>query len=357
MKKKNILLIGSVLLFACSQPKLHYKASIITYENIPIFEDSVLYENGLLYSAEISAVEYFDNIIVIANDKVHPELSPVYTAKLQNHSVTGLQELRAEPYQTARKIEDITIANEFLVFMSSFSHTLDGYSTLLYAPKNDLSKPQLLTYHNPDSLESKDLRLKLQKLLNENGYESNYFKLEGIAAVPNNQLLIGIRESGKAYTDYNYLAAIISVGYTIENNKMYLNSEPIWLNSYNLSSLPEGKHTGLSGLEYDKATNNLYVITSYEISETDEGLGGRLWVTNPGALFRKEALKPVASETDSILLFAHKPEGIAAISEDMLIVFFDDDRILGRELIENPKTQFSRKRNETTYQVLKITTK
>ena len=158
MKNIHYLTIGALLLFACSQPETNYKASVVTYQNIPIFNGEVLFENGWQYSAEISAVEFFDNSIIIANDKVHPDFSPVYTAVLKNDSVKYLTQLHSKAIQNSRKIEDLTTTEDFVIFMSAFSHTLDGFNTILYSPKTDLYNAQLLTYPNPKAAESKENR-------------------------------------------------------------------------------------------------------------------------------------------------------------------------------------------------------
>ena len=52
------------------------------------------------------------------------------------------------------------------------------------------------------------------------------------------------------------------------------------------------------------------------------------------------------------LIFAHKGEGIAIINKTRIIIIHDDDRVLGREHVENPETQFSRQSNQAAYTII-----
>ena len=53
-------------------------------------------------------------------------------------------------------------------------------------------------------------------------------------------------------------------------------------------------------------------------------------------------------------MFAHKGEGVAVINKKRVIIIHDDDRVLGRENIENPETQFSRQPHQAAYTIVDI---
>ena len=48
-----------------------------------------------------------------------------------------------------------------------------------------------------------------------------YFKIEGIAALPGKILLIGIREIGNSYKDFEYTVTVIGAHYEIVNNQFF----------------------------------------------------------------------------------------------------------------------------------------
>ncbi len=124
---------------------------------------------------------------------------------------------------------------------------------------------------------------------------------------------------------------------------------------YDPSDRPEIPETvALSGIEFDNYADRLYMLTSFEASETDEGLGGYLWTLPISDLDAKEAPTLVLKADKHPLLFAHKSEGIAVLSRDHVFVVHDDDRVVGRETVENPETQFSRQRHQGAYTVLEF---
>ena len=182
-----------------------------------------------------------------------------------------------------------------------------------------------------------------------------YFKVESVAAIPGQQLLIGIRETGADYRDFSYTARIIAVPYTVAEHELALGDDFKLI--YDFDPLTEAmitRETGLSSIEYDKYHDRLYLLTSYEIDESDEGMGGYLWVL-PMQDFR--AGKPpalVLREDGSPLLFSHKPEAVTVLGDNLVLVVHDDDRVLGSDVITNPETQFSRAANQAAYTVVSI---
>ena len=58
--------------------------------------------------------------------------------------------------------------------------------------------------------------------------------------------------------------------------------------------------------------------------------------------------------TSDPLLFAHKAEGVTVLDADRILVIHDDDRVLGRERIENTETQFNRRANQAAYTIIEF---
>jgi len=67
---------------------------------------------------------------------------------------------------------------------------------------------------------------------------------------------------------------------------------------------------------------------------------------NPPTLVLKQPGRP--------LLFAHKPEGLTVLNENLVLVVHDDDRVLGRPNVENPETQFSRGAHQAAYSLVHV---
>ncbi len=103
------------------------------------------------------------------------------------------------------------------------------------------------------------------------------------------------------------------------------------------------------------------MLTSIESEAVNEGfgdvgLGGYLWTLSLADLHENKAPTLVLKGPGSPLLFAHKSEGVTVLNRDLVLVVHDDDRVLGREHIENPETQFSRGANQAAYTLVLLST-
>ena len=54
------------------------------------------------------------------------------------------------------------------------------------------------------------------------------------------------------------------------------------------------------------------------------------------------------------LRFAHKSEGVAVINKNRIVIIHDDDYVMGRKIIENPETQFSRLAHQAAYTIVEF---
>ena len=62
----------------------------------------------------------------------------------------------------------------------------------------------------------------------------------------------------------------------------------------------------------------------------------------------------VVKDDGAPLLFAHKAKGITVLSDSLVFVIHDDDRVLGREDVTDPETQFSRGAHQAAYTLVSL---
>jgi len=164
-----------------------------------------------------------------------------------------------------------------------------------------------------------------------------------------------MRELGVRYDQFVYRFRVVTVSYQIVDGELSFTSDFELNYDFDTRSSSQGRQsTALSSIEYDKYHDRLYILTSYENEETDEGLGGFLWILSLQDMQDAKAPLLVTKASGDPLLFAHKSEAVTVLSKDLVLVLHDDDRVLGREVIENPETQFSRKPHQAAYSLVTI---
>lgn len=159
-----------------------------------------------------------------------------------------------------------------------------------------------------------------------------YFKVEGLAALPGNRLLFGIREIGQDYKKATRSTILIEATYLERNGKLLVDdTSPARVILDIGNDLYKATHAdiGLSGLTYHAAQNRLYVLTSLEVDRDGKlVLDAYLWSIG----FDKAGAPDPASLTlaknlqNATFRFNHKAEGIAFINDDTMMVVHDDDR-------------------------------
>jgi len=337
--------ISLIFLGACGSDnntdgQIRGKASII--------EDGLTTSKGKPVYCETSAVAYQGAYLIFGSDKPIPKKghSAVFAIKYTDNglptdsglSIEPLSYLTAPSFLAAIKYEDFTVTPDGLYVIAttgfdrvkSGSVKWDGYNTLLLWK---VGSPDTVTVASPTTTNgvtsSVSLREKISLALKSEQFPNGvpYFKVEGLAAIPGNKLLFGIRELGANYKEFEYAAKIISVSYQIRNgNVLVLADDFKLIYSYDVSKVEE--------------------------SETDEGLGGYLWTLPIADLKSGKAPTFEIKEDGTPLLFAHKSEGITVLSKNKVLVIHDDDRVLGRKIVENPETQFSRQANQAAYSIV-----
>ena len=356
------------------------KAKIHSNGLIDAFLDGLKYADNETVYCEVSAVVYDGKHLIFANDKPIPNdstatRSPIFFIDFADFPAAPTGFYTAPPLVEAQKFEAFTITpdGKYVIATTAFDRVdasgdskFDNYNTLLMWPVDSPDSAKVISPSTENGVTSSvHLRKYISSILKTERFPDDvpYFKIESITAVPNNQILLGIREFGKDYqpSNFEYATKLISVSYQI------IEDEVILLNDFQLvydfdPSKKLGNFdypVGLSSIEYDKFNDRLYLLTSYERdaagAKTDEDIGAFLWSLPLDEFYAKRELELVIdSSTLEPIFFAHKAEGIAVINEHELIIVHDDDKITGRSKIENPKTQFSKKPHQFAYTIIQF---
>jgi hypothetical protein len=346
-------------------------AVIIQRGVINCFEEGLKNNKDKTFFCEASAVVYDGNKLFIGNDKPMPELtrSAIFSVdyNASGETLTPDGYLKAPPFINARKYEDFAITpdNRYILAITGFDRVKDDtpkqdpYNTLLIWPVSQPDLVKVVASGTTDGVTSSvSLREKFSQALKNDRFPSGppYYKVEGLAVIPNNKILFGVREAGVHFDDFNYVIKIIAADYKIVNDEMRLGEKFDLVYDFNpVQAITVVKHTvGLSGIAYDKFNKRLYLLTSFEESETDEGVGGFLWTIPLNNLNTNRPPRLLYNDSKLPLMFAHKAEGIAVIDKTHVFIIHDDDRIIGRPAVENPATQFSRKAHQAAYTIVRL---
>lgn len=377
--------LGVLLLIGCNPccPDQTVYAEKVLSSNFKFFDEGLIdkmksgnnKKDSIVY-AEVSAVTYDGEKLIFGNEYLinrglSDSLLPIFAKPYKNFPTDYIEFYDDKKIMNAKKFEDMTMlvddsANEYVMATTAFNRdTKDekGFNTLLIWPKDNPKKVEVVHPSDKDSLgiiSSLKIREELINALAKTG--AGYIKIEGLAAIPNNKLLFGIRELGGDYDSRKYTITIISADYMFYQDKLVLHNFQIALKI----DPEEGrkktncKIVGLSSLEYDSYNKRLYMLTSYESDRADnektyEDIGAYLWVssidendkiTTPKLVIDKATSKP--------LVFNHKAEGIAVISATELFVVHDDDTVVEFKESKKEGKRNDRKPNQSYYTKLKI---
>ena len=350
MTKINLFLFSLLLLFSsCSSSK-----KIIGHIENQGYIQTVFPENtknadaSIAYS-ETSAVAFFDNQFLFANDKQTLDYSPVFEVEFdEKYNNKSSKEVQNNIFKTAVKYEDFAVSpsgNEIFLItgfdrVAENSDKKDKYNTLFYWTKSNPT-PQLVLFEaDTKATSSVSLRSSfLQKL------QAKYFKIEGLAVLPGNKILFGIREVGASYADFQYSLKILETNYSFDKNgQIILSNDFSLFYEFDTKNSNINETLGISSLEYNPNNKSLYILTSYETE--NEEIGAYLWKLKIEPKLKKRP-QLVYNKNKEILQFNHKAEGMTFINEKEMLIICDDDKQLIQ--LEGEK---QRKENEAYYYYL-----
>lgn len=319
-------------------------ATILQQGTIHCFPTGLRDEQGKLVNAEVSAVLYDGQRLILASDKPVPgeERSAVFGMPMtaQGPDDSQLEYFTTPLIKQAVKYEDLSLTADgrYVLATTGFdriddeSHALNDYNHLLIWPLGEPEKVQAVDPDPRDGVEgSLELRTKLDEAV---GFP--YYKVEGLAAVPGERgdglLLFGIREQGQAHDDFTYVSRIVGAHYEIsESGNLVFIDKLREHYAFDPGSHPAVRYDcGLSSLEYDPYHARLYLLNSFEVEEDgEERIGGYLWEVSLGG-FRAGSHPTLVTTPEGLPLeFEHKAEGLAVLDHDRLFVAYDNDRHLG----------------------------
>lgn len=335
----------------------------ITEGYFSVYPNGTRYNHGGIAHLELSAVVFYNGKLVFANDKPIPEKSPVfsisYPVSPEVEPVFFMQSLLIN----TSKYEDMTITSDkkFVIATTGFDRykedgTWNAFNNLLYWLSDDENNVKLLNLKsNQQKKCCKNLREIFSTQLANEQFPTKmpYFKIEGLMALPGSKLVFGIRETGAKWNESQQTIQCITTDYTVKGDTMFLNNNFEKMFHFTPDSNEFEKPLGLSSLEYDPFTDRVLILTSYELGEKPEDIGGFLWIISRNDFLENKKPMPVRKNTGEYLEFAHKPEGIAIIEQNRFFIVHDDDRIVGQKEPQS-ENQFYRKPHQAAYNELKI---
>lgn len=342
-------------------------AYIAKTDYITCFPEGTLQADGSPATAEISGVIHNykqGNQLFLANDKPIPGKSPIFSIMSgADFPGSSFFYFTQPAIVNQTKYEDMagSPSGKYGWACTGFDRiredgTWDKYNGLVYWMESDPEEIHVI--NSPaDAKHSTHLRQPLSRALATDAFPGGmpYFKIEGLAELPGQRLLFGVRTHGASYDNAEYVVKILETSYhQLPNGKLEVHPE--FSVSYTLDATAEARDlnhpVGLSSLMYSPEYKGLFMLTSYEHNDTDEGVGGYLWFLSLEDYVAQRPAKLIRTADGSPLHFAHKPEGVAHFDEKSLIIVHDDDRITGRAVITDSLTQFSRKLNQSAYSIV-----
>ena len=305
---------------------------------------------------QTSAVVAANSQIYTASDQDIPGASSVMTLKLDGDIITRDKYVEIPPRMRLEKAEDfaVTIDGDRIFLVSGFNRvssdsSQDGFNTLLTWTVGQEEKVQVIEPSGEPET-SVRLRIPIQKVLINEAFPDGapYFKIEAIACLPDYRLLFGVREIGQDYSHFDYTMQILVAKWKQSAPQHLETMERIYV--YEPQANPQiDRPVGLSSLAWDADHQQLLLLTSFELEETDIGLGAYLWTLSLDDLAQQNPPTLVTKANGEPLIFAHKAEGITILSDHRLLVIHDDDRVIGDRQIDNPEIEFYREPYQGAY--------
>lgn len=297
---------------------------------------------GRPLSCETSAVEAVGSRLLIISDKETPEGSPSPTMWMaipeswsEEIASDNLIHEGNAVLRTARKIEGLSSSAEgdFVFATTDFdwppdenSTEADPYNTLIYWPTDDITGARIAhpTIHNGVT-SSLSLRSHFAEALKSAKYPEGppYFKIEGLAALPNRELLFGIREIGVDYEHPEFTFVVLKASYTVSKDREVQLSFPlsVFANVDDFGNLPNKNEIGLSSI----AAHNgrLWYLTSREAPEGEVGHESYLWTSGVQS---GDVPELVMRPDGAPFLLSCKAEGLTILPDSKLFIVCDEDR-------------------------------
>jgi hypothetical protein len=331
---------------------------------------SLTHDDGSAVNIEVSAVAWNQQRLVFGSDKPIPgaHRSPVFSVAIDSDGhpkAETLEYYTADLIKSGEKYEDFALAEggAHMIATTGFDRVAedghqDRWNRLLVWPCSLPERVQLAEKCVRDGVPSSvQLRDQFSAVLGG----VPYFKVEGLASVPGTKeggdplLLFGVREVGKDHENFEYVAKIVGVPYSIgPDDSMTLTGDFEVMYEFDPMQAKEVRfQVGLSSLEWDPSRRRLHLLTSFEVEgENGENtVGAYLWslsLEDFRAGRRPQLI--MDKQKGGAFEFQNKAEGIAVLPGGMLFIAYDPDSSL--ELPDQTKEK--RQKNEAPYTLLSL---
>ncbi len=328
-------------------------------------------EEGEPVFCESSAVTKMGDQLVVANDKTNPVKgeSSVFSISSKNKNWNNIidqpQYIFSDLLKKANKIEAFAYSpqTDLHFFCTAFDrvksdNSWDNYNILGYWEGNDIENARILyRTENDGMVSSKNLREILHRAIRDRKYPNgvSYYKLEGLAVLPDNTLLFGVREMGPSYQDFDYKFMILSTSFIKSRDGVVINPDFRKVYEYDPQKHPSiDQPLGLSSMEYHPESNSLAILTSYE--KEGESFQTYLWML-PIQRRLSNRTQPilVTDQEENPLMFPFKGEGLTFLDKNTLFVVFDEDRTLSE--VETEQGILKRAPHQGLYAIVDLKSK
>jgi hypothetical protein len=350
--------------------------SLQTYTAIVEQSGAVVCSEDTSVSCELSAVAWVRNdshsYLVFGNDKPQKPAgeSSIFSMPFSEgvfRESGGRSYYSFSPFTQARKIESMSVTpdGQYVVTATALDRhndadsTLDVFNMVIAWPSEAPNKATVLASSQRDGIESSRLvRDRLASAIQKKfGQNSTYFKMEGLALLPNHRVLFGIREIGQSNATFDYRVVLVEGRYDIQNGKFALDesSELKVVRDFSDVTSFVGHKVGLSSIEYDVANQRLFLVTSFEDNE-EKSLGAYLWVLPDTDGYLGTSLSLVRTSDGSPFQFPHKAEGLAVLGDGRVFIVHDDDRNVTNIRVGGTGVGQlrARKPNESAFDILRV---
>jgi len=306
-------------------------------------------------SCEVSAVLFDGKKLFFGNDQFgyQSPFSSVFSTHLKSGNFLSPFPYKywSEPlFVSSHKYEEfsLTVDKKFAFAMTGFDriksdHRENHFNRLLAWPVGQENKVHIVGSSGSFKNDYSDL---LRKGIGRVIGNPEYFKIEGLTAIPGDRLLFAIREKGKHFSDFEYVIEIVSVSYAIKNNQVTIGDD--FKFEYKKSSHIKKHRYGLSSLQWSSRFQTLLIMATYE-DEVTQQLGAELWSLKLEDLASQKDPIPVTSiRSKHIISFLNKAEGMTFLSDDTLMIVHDNDKSIRKNY---PK---EREYHQFLYDVIKL---
>ena len=338
MKTEGVLktVVLAALIFFTGQQVQALTGEVIKKSKLKCMPKTEYNSKGKPISCELSGVAYIRGRLYVASDWWKNQKPSLFFWNWNGQSdINSLPEvINSSMAVSTRKFEDMMVFPDKKTILASTSF---GYGPLwdeVWVPMNRMvywsaysSDNYAYMLRHDSGVSTETVRNRILETVQTRYPETQFINVEGFTALPDNQILLGIRQIGSTFRNTSFTSLLIRISYRTFGLGQYLltgNFEIVDELDFSGAGLPE--LTSLSSLEYDFETNTLYALTSYESDNPAESFASYIWELKPeGEFYQPEVATNCKGE---VLKLHHKAEGLAKIKGNKFVIVSDDDRQL-----------------------------